>query len=168
MSPSARRSRLGAIALVGAQAYSSNTERQRAARGAVSCLLPAPDGDTPPLDGSPVNQMGGGRGRRHKNTKCFSRRRPPAAFCLLCRRGQSRSPRRAKPSPSPVPPAAKHFLTPFHSKIKHPLPRLTGRQIFLHASHEIIRKPAEKTQKTRNIPFFPASNQAKTPLRAFA
>ena len=34
----------GAIALVGAQAYSANTERQRAARGAVSCPLPAPDG----------------------------------------------------------------------------------------------------------------------------
>ena len=34
----------------------------------------------------------GGRGRRHKNTECFSRRVPPVAFCLLCRRGQSRSP----------------------------------------------------------------------------
>ena len=44
---------LGAIALVGAQAYSSNTERQRAARGTVSCLLPAPDGVHRPLMAPP-------------------------------------------------------------------------------------------------------------------
>ena len=87
----------GAIALVGASTCSSNTERQRAAQETVFCLLPAPDGDTKLLGGSLVNQMGV-RGRRHKNTECFSRRRPPVALCLLCRRGQSRSPRRAKPS----------------------------------------------------------------------
>ena len=34
----------GATVLVGASAYSSNTERQRAARGVVSWPLPAPDG----------------------------------------------------------------------------------------------------------------------------
>ncbi len=82
-----------------------------------------------PLGGSPVNRRGsgadspcqgemsrrdrGGRDRRHKNTECFSRRRPPVAFCLLCRRGQSRSPRRAKPSTSPIPPAGEIPTCPF-------------------------------------------------------
>ena len=37
--------KLGATVLVGVSTYSSNTERQRAARGAVSCSLPALDGD---------------------------------------------------------------------------------------------------------------------------
>ena len=50
--------RLGAMVLVGVQALSIGTERQRAARGAVSCPLPAPVGDTQPLDGAPVKIQG--------------------------------------------------------------------------------------------------------------
>ena len=83
---------LGAIALVGASACSTNTERQRAAQGTVSCPLPAPDGYNLAPWWLPRKTNGGSGGRRHKNTECFSRRRPPVALCLLCRRGQSRSP----------------------------------------------------------------------------
>ena len=100
---------LGAIALVGVQDHSINTERQhpqgvrrirkaakpptaaqRAARGIVSCPLPAPDGDTPPLDGSPVEEMGV-RGRRDRALS-NARKPPPAVFWFLLHRCKRNSP----------------------------------------------------------------------------
>ena len=65
-------------------------ERQRAARGAVSCLLPAPDGDTQFLGGSPVNKRGSG-GRRDR-ALLNAREPPPAVFWFLLHRCKRNSP----------------------------------------------------------------------------
>ena len=80
----------GATALVEASTCSKNVERQRAARGMVSCPLPAPDGDTPPLDGSPVEEMGV-RGRRDRALS-NARKPPPAVFWFLLHRCKRNSP----------------------------------------------------------------------------
>ena len=91
---------LGAIALVGVQAHSINTERQRAARGIVSCPLPAPDGDTPPLDGSPV-KINGGPGRGGIKTRSvFPDAVPRRRFAYFADAGKVGRPQ-AKPSPTP-------------------------------------------------------------------
>ena len=54
----------------------------------------------------PRNGGLGGDTYEYRHKPGIHRRRPPAAFCLLCRRGQSRPPRRAEHSPKnrPIPP----------------------------------------------------------------
>ena len=72
------------------QDHSTNTERQRAARGAVSCPLPAPNEDTQPLGGSPVKNAGV-RGRRDRALK-MPVSRPRRSQGELPRRGKRRWP----------------------------------------------------------------------------
>ena len=119
-------------------------ERQWAADTRASCLSPAPgslcqgswenlrtrfllpNNSVGPLETSKLSPSRGPGRARHKNTECFSRRAPPAALCLLCRRGQSRPPAGGT-SPPPSRPQANppHPRFPFKG-ISAPLIRPLG------------------------------------------